>query len=63
MTNKKIIALLFFATSLLVGCGEKIDREQYIVSTDVKEDKVEYEFYNNSVVDSGYNWYNTETIR
>ena len=42
MTNKKIIALLFFATSLLVGCGEKIDREQYIVSTDVKEDKVEY---------------------
>lgn len=59
MTNKKIIALLFFATSLLVGCGEKIDREQYIVSTDVKEDKVEYEFYNNSVVDSGYNWYNT----
>lgn len=58
MTNKKIVFLLVFATSLLAGCGEKINREQYMVSSDTKSYKVEYEFYNNSVLDSGYNWYN-----
>lgn len=56
--KKNIVSIVILSSIFMVGCGEKIDREQYIVSSDIKSYKVEYEFYNNSVVDSGYNWYN-----
>ena len=56
--KRNIVSLVVLSMIFMVGCGEKIDREQYIVSSDIKSYKVEYEFYNNSVVDSGYNWYN-----
>lgn len=55
--KKKLIALIFVASTILTGCKDEVTEDQRMGDSNKRELKIEYNMYTKNMVDSGYNWY------